>query len=409
MQRIEEHYNKLKNQLQSLQNAKKNLAKSQPYEAKDFLKQSILPKHQQEKHAKRESLLDDEDLKLVTCTWLRFILPKDHSPLALKKELETNIFPKLLGVYFDRYKHEDVREYHKEWVMRMMNYQKKIEQYDGNKMENVIPPEQLEIWDMRHVLVTHDEIEDKESIIKKKGQGLAIMVSVFLCACYSPLHLTEADAIRLGLDREAQVIIKPGQQADSYWKKLQTRQQPFIIGFNNNNADEKNSEQFFPHASFCLPDVSFSDVHKQVNYRKTYVTINRLSKKAIQTRIDAGSNAIQELENFMNGFITKYTPKKKKPRFIKRTRGNMNMKMRLVQVIVLVMKKVLLQLKTQLFARKEALQEKSDLKDSMNSKAKIKKTKEHSEIPKGRKPTQCQQCQNTGHNRAGCEAWHQQQ
>ncbi|CAG8753726.1 16483_t:CDS:2, partial [Racocetra fulgida] len=32
MQRIEERYNELKNQLRSLQNAKKNLAKSQPYE-----------------------------------------------------------------------------------------------------------------------------------------------------------------------------------------------------------------------------------------------------------------------------------------------------------------------------------------------------------------------------------------
>ncbi|CAG8513564.1 18471_t:CDS:2, partial [Racocetra persica] len=69
-----------------------------------------------------------------------------------------------------------------------------MEQYDGDEMENVIPPEQLEIWDMHHVLVTYDEVyfyanddnlsfwvEDKESIIKKKGQGLAIIVSDFLC------------------------------------------------------------------------------------------------------------------------------------------------------------------------------------------------------------------------------------
>ncbi|CAG8453888.1 9999_t:CDS:2 [Scutellospora calospora] len=37
MQRIEEHYNELKNQLQSLQNAKKNLAKSQPYEVQRLI------------------------------------------------------------------------------------------------------------------------------------------------------------------------------------------------------------------------------------------------------------------------------------------------------------------------------------------------------------------------------------
>ncbi|CAG8818080.1 4969_t:CDS:1, partial [Gigaspora rosea] len=66
--------------------------------AKDFLEQGTLPSHQQGKHAKRASLLDDEDLKLAACTWLHSISPKDHSPLALKKELETNIFSKLLGV-----------------------------------------------------------------------------------------------------------------------------------------------------------------------------------------------------------------------------------------------------------------------------------------------------------------------
>ncbi|RIB29335.1 hypothetical protein C2G38_1924544, partial [Gigaspora rosea] len=225
--------------------------------SKDFLEQGTLPRHQQGKHAKRESLLDDEDLKLAPCTWLRSISPKD----PLKKELETNIFPKLLGVpiiisesttqkfmhlwgfhkktvYFDGHEREDVQEYRKGWAMRMMNYQKKMEQYDGDEMENVIPPERLEIWDTCHVLVTYDKayfyandnnsfvwVEDKESIIKKKGQGLAIMASDFLCACHGPLHLTEADAIRLGLDREARVIIKPGQQADGYWKSENMVQQ----------------------------------------------------------------------------------------------------------------------------------------------------------------------------------------
>ncbi|CAG8753191.1 4912_t:CDS:10 [Cetraspora pellucida] len=231
-----DRYNELKNQLRNLQNAKKTLAKFQPYEdiqnteymsrcirgwVKDFLEQGTLPSHQQGKHAKRESLLDDEDLKLVACTWLHSIPPKDHSPLSLKKELETNIFPKLLGgrwrycgwgycgqIYFDGHEWEDVKEYRKEWASRMMNYRKKMKQYNGDEMEIVIPPKQLEIWDTHHVLVTHDEayfyanddnssfwVEDKESIIKKKGQESTIMVK-----------------------REARVIIKPGQHADGYWK-----------------------------------------------------------------------------------------------------------------------------------------------------------------------------------------------
>ncbi|KAF0453205.1 hypothetical protein F8M41_001781 [Gigaspora margarita] len=129
--------------------------------------------------------------------------------------------------------------------------------------------------------------------------------------------------------------------------ELQTRQQPFIIGVNNNNADGTNPKQSFPHASFCLPSVSFSEVHRKVNYRKTYVMINGLSKKAIQTGLDVGTNAIQELEDFMNG--------------------------------------------------------------SHELEGKNKNSKEHLEIAKGRKPTQCKQCQNTGHNRASCEAWHQWQ
>ncbi|CAG8838208.1 26808_t:CDS:2, partial [Gigaspora margarita] len=80
--------------------------------AKDFLEQGTLPSHQQGKHAKRASLLDDEDIKLAAYIWLRSILPKDQQQ----------------------------------------------EQYDDDNMENVIPPEQLEIWDTCHVLVTYDKV-----------------------------------------------------------------------------------------------------------------------------------------------------------------------------------------------------------------------------------------------------------
>ncbi|KAF0490132.1 hypothetical protein F8M41_021990 [Gigaspora margarita] len=106
--------------------------------------------------------------------------------------------------------------------------------------------------------------------------------------------------------------------------ELQIRQQPFIIGVNNNNADRTNTKQSFPHASFCLPNVSFSEVHQKVNYCKTYIMINGLSKKAIQTGLDVGTNAIQELENFMNSFITKYAPKKKETPIQKRQHEDEN-------------------------------------------------------------------------------------
>ncbi|CAG8660737.1 23812_t:CDS:1, partial [Dentiscutata erythropus] len=39
--------------------------------------------------------------------------------------------------------------------------------------------------------------------------------------------------------------------------------------------------------------------------------VNGLTKKAIQTGLDASSGAIQELKNFINKFITKHAPKKR--------------------------------------------------------------------------------------------------
>ncbi|CAG8782498.1 17946_t:CDS:2, partial [Dentiscutata erythropus] len=172
---------KRKAQKQLQHEAKQMRTLNEMWSVKDFLEQGTLSSHQQGKHAKRASLLDDEDIKLVARTWLHSIPPKNRSPLALKKELETNIFLNCLEV-------------------SQKNYRAAGEQYDGDEMKNAIPPEWLKIWDMRHVLVTHDEVylsfwvEDEESIIKKKGQGLAIMVSDFLCAYYGPLRLTEADA-----------------------------------------------------------------------------------------------------------------------------------------------------------------------------------------------------------------------
>ncbi|CAG8691771.1 24593_t:CDS:2 [Gigaspora margarita] len=206
-QLIENRYNKLKHKLHGLQNAKKEIAKLQPYEvqrlasvyirnidymsccvrgwAKDFLVQGSLSSYQQGKHSKRLLLLSDEDISLAARTWLCSVSPKDRSPLSLKKKLEATIFPKLLGVpvtisemttrkfmhlwgfhkraigqqvYFDGHEREDVQEYCKSWAPRMINYRKKMDQYCGDEMKIVIPPELLEIWDSCSVIVTHDEV-----------------------------------------------------------------------------------------------------------------------------------------------------------------------------------------------------------------------------------------------------------
>ncbi|CAG8462024.1 19461_t:CDS:2 [Racocetra fulgida] len=63
-----------------------------------------------------------------------------------------------------------------------------------------------------------------------------------------------------------------------------------------------HTKQFFSDLSFCL----------------SKILINDINAKAIQTGIDAGSSAIKELEEFMNGFITKYRPKNKKDKLINR-------------------------------------------------------------------------------------------
>ncbi|CAG8729892.1 6964_t:CDS:2, partial [Gigaspora margarita] len=54
-----------------------------------------------------------------------------------------------------------------------------------------------------------------------------------------------------------------------------------------NSETSINTKQYFPDSSFNLPTISFN---------KTY---------------NAGSSAIQELDDFMNSFITKHAPKKK--------------------------------------------------------------------------------------------------
>ncbi|KAF0512557.1 hypothetical protein F8M41_017974 [Gigaspora margarita] len=41
--------------------------------------------------------------------------------------------------------------------------------------------------------------------------------------------------------------------------------------------------------------------------------------------------------------------------------------------------------------------------------ASTNKSKQSLKVQKNRKSTQCQQCQNTGHNKASCEAWHKRE
>ncbi|CAG8735424.1 26145_t:CDS:2, partial [Gigaspora rosea] len=175
----------------------------------------------------------------------------------------------------------------------------------------------------------------------------------------------------------------------------QTWQHPFIIGLEDciNTKTSAYVKKSFPDSFFCTPKILYNDVHTKVNYRKTYAIINGLSKKAIQTSIDAGSSAVKELKNFMSGFITKYGPKKK---------GDSDSKKEHKENFIVVENPII-------HSRKGASRKKR-FKGSHEHESKSKSSiKQHSKIQKTRKPTQCQQYQNTGHNKAGCEAWHKQQ
>ncbi|CAG8693801.1 14858_t:CDS:2 [Gigaspora rosea] len=181
----------------------------------------------------------------------------------------------------------------------------------------------------------------------------------------------------------------------------QTREHSFVIGLENNKNPVH--EQSFPDLSFCLPNISFGDIHTKINHRKAYVTISRLLKKAIQTGLDSGSNAIQELKNLMNGFISKYTPKKKERKNIKQhedkdeaTSDSSSSDDDFVSV------------EDPVVHPKRGTPKKKRIKGS-HEFASTSKSKQSLEVQKNRKPTQCQQCQNTGHNKAGCEVWHKQE
>ncbi|CAG8737036.1 27412_t:CDS:2, partial [Dentiscutata erythropus] len=105
-------------------------------------------------------------------------------------------------------------------------------------------------------------------------------------------------------------------QLDSAWfsdeKQIEleskTRKHLFIVKLGSIETSI-SIEQTFPDLSFRLLDILFSDIHDKVNHRKAYITVNGLLKKAIQIGLDSGNYAIQELKNFMNGFINKYAPK----------------------------------------------------------------------------------------------------
>ena len=191
-----------------------------------------LPISNRGKHSKVAKLLWDEDFSSKCIQWLRTSKPEKRGPLQLKKYIEEVVLPSLTGndrntisketcsrymkewgfeykpftqnIYMDGHERNDVVEYRREFVARMIERRKSMTNYDEDL--NPIQPN-LSNGARRIVLVCQDEstyytndlsssiwMEEGHPILRKKGQGQAIMVSDLICDCHGPLRIKEEHA-----------------------------------------------------------------------------------------------------------------------------------------------------------------------------------------------------------------------
>ncbi|KAG2211566.1 hypothetical protein INT45_003504 [Circinella minor] len=163
--------------------------------AKEYINFGFISPHRQGKHAKRSSLLNDED-----------VARKGYKYRANKKD-----------VYFDGHERTDVVEYRNEWSKRMMEYKKLMKDFtEGSIIEPNLEPNQQE-----HVLVTQDEctfysndskrdmwLMEGENLLLKKNPGMSIMVSEFQCPCHGTMRIKGWTSRKL---------FCAGQNRDGYW------------------------------------------------------------------------------------------------------------------------------------------------------------------------------------------------
>jgi hypothetical protein len=221
--------------------------------SRTFLEQGQLKEFRQGMHPKTTAVISDEDLTDRCREFIRSQVKEQRSPMALKQFVEEILFPEVFpdvefsisestcqrymhlwgfaikdtsakNVYVDGHEREDVVSYREEWAKRMLGYQRRMADYKGEHLELMIDPSKDHgISEETYVLVTHDEtyfysndcktalwLTSDESIIRKKGQGRAIMVSAFGCSCHGLFSLKQ---------------IVPGANADGYWKKEDMQRQ----------------------------------------------------------------------------------------------------------------------------------------------------------------------------------------
>lgn len=225
--------------------------------AKNFLHKKMLDDHQQGKHVKTKSLIEEEDIQISCRTWLRsqkhdfitalsfskWIGENLHQELALPRPVEvskrtaTRWLHRLnldyknygKGLYKDGHEKDSVVVYRNAFLDRMNQRLPFMVTFEGEDMMTEVHPD-LTAGRKRIVMVTHDECcfsshDGKRTMwmnhdgqpLRPKGDGRSIMVSEFLCECHGPMKLSEEEQLaHPEVPPETVRLIKPGK-ADGYW------------------------------------------------------------------------------------------------------------------------------------------------------------------------------------------------
>jgi transposase len=179
---------------------------------------------QQGLNIKTSSIITDEHVQSFLLSHLRLMKDEDRTPEKFRDMCNHELFSKISnapesisiktscrwmkflgfklksmtkGYYTDGHNREDVAEYRDEvFLPRMLEYERRMEDYTGEDMSTVIAPE-LREGEKRVVLITHDEstfyccegkpmlwMENGKNKLLPKTKGTSIMASGFVCPCH---------------------------------------------------------------------------------------------------------------------------------------------------------------------------------------------------------------------------------
>ena len=132
------------------------------------------------------------------------------------------------SAYVDGHERPDVVAHRARFVTEMAVWQKRMETYEGETMELIVPQEERSARQV--VFVTQDECifqahagrrkiwqEDSRKILRPKGEGASIMVSAFLCPCHGIIRISGELASSNGIIADSTVILHPGVNKDGYF------------------------------------------------------------------------------------------------------------------------------------------------------------------------------------------------